>query len=720
MKATDDINSNSVLEVNNIIDSDGKPDDDEPEPVFKNEPKKNIKNKKSEKPSNASQGLMLIKDEKQGKDISTQITPRPEKNKVMKKDFGVTVVPGKEQKHKKTNSVSVSCCTDITMGSKELTAILAASGAEAKKKKTPKPSSKPGRPIMEEFQDIEIINNNYDMKNLQKNKSKRQRSNEKQKKTKHKGSSYDSLKHNNRVGYSTPEWFANIKDERKDARTLNVDDSPRSKRRVRRSMDHYRHPDFDNYLLHQTHYYHSLNAFPKGSKFQKDMGMRGMMMKKNNFKSSLERSNFSGGMMSKHRPITNSDKSMRSKKSNNFANLVMKYNPTSKKGYPQLKSALANPKNGSLPESAQHTGRKRRANSQCGSHQKRPKSSKNIAGGRKYKAVHTHNASIENKVHSISHSIDQSSLIPHERPSSVVESLRYSKASKKKSFHPEPNKESLSTSIDVPSIELHNPDGTFQRFKHAPNNLIYKKAAELIASNFHKNIAKIPVKPSSNSQKLLRSTSRSGKVKKSKFKKNGNEKIGKKEQMHRKSKSDAKKVSQEMFKIQKERQNNYIEQLLQERVRGVEPYDRESPLGIPHGFILNQIGQNWIENINQQIEHNGKGLLDSISKVKAKNAQNLEAMNRKRRKSKQNRPQSTNYMYTGFPSTSNDTFKAILNQKVNKEFLANKNIQELENIMIFDGNSSHHNKSWNIDYAGGKKGDIEPDLTGAQISLNQR
>jgi hypothetical protein len=478
-------------------------------------------------------------------------------------------------------------------------------------------------------------------------------------------------------------------------------------------MDQYRHPDFDNYLLHQTHYYHSLNAFPKGSKFQKDMGMRGMMMKKNNFKSSLERSNFSGGVMSKHRPMTNSDKSMKSKKKrDNSTDIVMKYHPASKKGYPQLKSALANPKNPSLPESIQNTGRKRRANSQCGSHQKRPKSSKNITGGRKYKAVHTHNASIENKIHSISHSIDQSSLIPNDRPSSVVESLRYSKAAKKKVIHPEQNKESISTSIDVPSIELHNPDGTFQRFKHAPNNLIYKKAAELIASNFHKNISNIPPKNSSNSQKILRSTSRSGKTKKSKlksqFKKNGSNLDksvnGKKEQMHRKSKSDAKKISQEIFKNPRDfktnpkmRQANYIEQLLQERAiipRGIDPHERESPMGMPQGYILNQIGQNWIENINQQIEYNGKGLLDSISKVKAKNAQNISAMNRKRRKSKQNRPQSTNYTNTGFPSTSSDTFKAILNQKVNNEFFANnKNIKELENIMMFDGNPSHHNKS---------------------------
>ena len=154
------------------------------------------------------------------------------------------------------------------------------------------------------------------------------------------------------------------------------DDSPQNKRRVRRSMDHYHHPDFDNYLLHQTHYYHSLNAFPKGSKFNKDIGMRGMAMK--NYKDS----NIHEGhrsMMSKYKPQTYSDKSVRNKKKrNNSSEVVMVYHPSAKKPCPQLKSALANyPKNpSSMPESIQASGRKRRPNSQCGNHGKRPKSTK--------------------------------------------------------------------------------------------------------------------------------------------------------------------------------------------------------------------------------------------------------------------------------------------------------------------------------------------------------
>ena len=107
-------------------------------------------------------------------------------------------------------------------------------------------------------------------------------------------------------------------------------DSPQSRRRVRRSMDNYHHPDFDNYLLHQTHYYHSLNAFPKGSKFNKDIGMRGMIMKKNNFKDSGGQDG-QKSMMSKYKPQSYSDKSVRNKKRNNSSEVVMVYHPSAKK-----------------------------------------------------------------------------------------------------------------------------------------------------------------------------------------------------------------------------------------------------------------------------------------------------------------------------------------------------------------------------------------------------
>jgi hypothetical protein len=130
-------------------------------------------------------------------------------------------------------------------------------------------------------------------------------------------------------------------------------------------MDHYHHPDFDNYLLHQTHYYHSLNAFPKGAKFHKDLGMRGMMMKKNNFNDALARQDISGGLIPRYGPQTNSDKTVKTKKKrNNSGDIVMLYHPSIKKGYPQLKSVFANNKTTSAAESSQQTGRKRRANSQ--------------------------------------------------------------------------------------------------------------------------------------------------------------------------------------------------------------------------------------------------------------------------------------------------------------------------------------------------------------------
>ena len=71
-KLDHDINSNSVLEINNIMDSDGKPDDDEPTPANKNLPKKLKtvdKSKKSNKnSSNASKGAILVKEEKVMKD----------------------------------------------------------------------------------------------------------------------------------------------------------------------------------------------------------------------------------------------------------------------------------------------------------------------------------------------------------------------------------------------------------------------------------------------------------------------------------------------------------------------------------------------------------------------------------------------------------------------------------------------------------------------------
>ena len=343
----------------------------------------------------------------------------------------------------------------------------------------------------------------------------------------------------------------------------------------------------------------------------------------------------------------------------------MLYQSHHKKGYPHLKSTLAKTKTSSLPESTQQTGRKKRSNSQCGAYNKRPKSTKNITASRKYKAANNQNT-IQNeaKLHSISHSIDHTTMISNERPSSVVESLRYAKADRKLGrYNDQANKESISTSIDVPSIELHHHNESFQKSKNIHNHLIYQKAAEMIASNLNRDVTKVTTsnKNSSNSQKVLRSSSRSGKTKskskvKQQFKKSGSnfdKSLNKsKDQMHRKSKSDAKKIAYEIFNRNfrtnpKLRKSNYIEKMLNDKALIPRPHDsieKESPIGIPQSLIVGQINQNWIDNINQQIEENGKNLLDSINKAKKDNSQLFNQSNKKRRKNKQSRPQSSHYV----------------------------------------------------------------------------
>lgn len=190
------------------MDSDGKPDDDEPTPMHSKEAKKgnNVLKKKSGKnSSNASKGAMLVKEEKSTKDSSTQYTPRPEPKKAIKKDFGVSVKPQQPvREDRKAQTVSVSCATDLTMNSKELTSIIGTNMAEAKSRKASKQSSKGAKSHLEEFQDVEIIHPSYELKGAQRNKSKRKNSSEKQKK-RAKGNSYDSLKPNTKIGTSTPE-----------------------------------------------------------------------------------------------------------------------------------------------------------------------------------------------------------------------------------------------------------------------------------------------------------------------------------------------------------------------------------------------------------------------------------------------------------------------------------------------------------------------------------
>lgn len=322
-------------------------------------------------------------------------------------------------------------------------------------------------------------------------------------------------------------------------------------------MDHYHHPEFDNYLMQKNHYYHSLNAFPKGAKFQKDFGMHRVVNKMNNYNDVSLRSNLTGSMMARYKNQIKSDKGIKKSKKSTSSDVVMVYHPN---------------------------GRRKRSNSQCGTYNKRPKSTKHSSGGRKYRAMKGHNNSVnESKLHSISHSIDNSTLITQERPSSVTKSIRYSKNSKavRDRKDSKDNKDSISTSIEVPSIEIQNQDNSFHKTKgKGGNQLTYQKAANIIAQNMNRIQQNLQAKNVSNSQKVLRSTSRSGKAKhsniKSNFKNKGNMMgkmvPGKKEGNHRKSKSDAKKMMYEMNKTStnyktnpKLKKSNYMDKVMQDK-----------------------------------------------------------------------------------------------------------------------------------------------------------
>lgn len=199
-------------------------------------------------------------------------------------------------------------------------------------------------------------------------------------------------------------------------------------------------------------------------------------------------------------------------------------------------------------------------------------------------------------------------------------------------------------------------------------------------------------------------------------------KKGVKEQIHRKSKSDAKKMGEELFKNSsgrtyktnpKMRKSNYVEKIFKDRAFMHKALEgKESPLGVPPSYVMGQLDHNWIENINQQIEQNGKNLLDSINKTRQKNSGNIVAMRGKRRKSKQKGHQSNNYVKVGYHPNANDAFKSILN---------NQNLNPSQAPEIFNPNQmTHHNRSYNPEFISMKNNYEEDlDITDARISLHQ-
>lgn len=97
----------------------------------------------------------------------------------------------------------------------------------------------------------------------------------------------------------------------------------------------------------------------------------------------------------------------------------------------------------------------------------------------------------------------------------------------------------------------------------------------------------------------------------------------------------------------------------------------------------------------------------------------MSSLTRKRRKSKQARPQSSNYINIPLPQSANDAFKNILNKKIHNEFLMNKNLKDSDDMIMYDTQKHKHNKSLNPDFIDRRKSDGEPDLTQAHISLFQ-
>lgn len=195
MNATDDINSNSVLEINHILDSDGKVEEGTT-PTLKNKMKKSAgkskTNSKNNTKTNAS--LKFVKEEKETVNFGSQFSTRGNEDfQVQTKDFGVSVLPQKSNYFKyQPVSISVGCETDMCMDSKKLTANIGGNLEGSKEKAFGKKSQK--RSQIEEFQDIEFIKNRSELnRHYNKNKGKRQKSNDKQKK-RAKGNSYDSLK----------------------------------------------------------------------------------------------------------------------------------------------------------------------------------------------------------------------------------------------------------------------------------------------------------------------------------------------------------------------------------------------------------------------------------------------------------------------------------------------------------------------------------------------
>lgn len=172
MDATDDINSNSILEIKHILDSDERPKEDTIQSL-KNEVKKSTGKSKNNSTNNTktNASLKLVKKEKETANFGSQFsTKAKEASKIQTKDFGVSVLP-QQNNYIKYKPISVGCGTDITMNSKEFTSKIDGTLERSKEKAFGKKSKKKSQP--DDFQDIEFMKNNSEFhKYNSKNKGK--------------------------------------------------------------------------------------------------------------------------------------------------------------------------------------------------------------------------------------------------------------------------------------------------------------------------------------------------------------------------------------------------------------------------------------------------------------------------------------------------------------------------------------------------------------------
>lgn len=120
--------------------------------------------------------------------------------------------------------------------------------------------------------------------------------------------------------------------------------------------------------------------------------------------------------------------------------------------------------------------------------------------------------------------------------------------------------------------------------------------------------------------------------------------------------------------------------------------------------------------LNQQIEKNGKNLLDSINAAKKRSSSNIHSEGKKRKK-KPTRPQSTHFL--NHPVSSNEATKVALKKKFHAELMKNNFQKEGNNLIVYEHQMHRHNKSLNNENMAVIP-NLDSDLNQAQIVLQNQ